>query len=461
MLKRRKEELEWAMDEFRELVLERVEGSEGLVEEFEERWRVWKVETDKKLAEVEVNVGPNEGKIVHVQRGRPRKNKDAPAAAAKEKGKKGAKKGGKGQKEKEVDAEVVKVEKESVQTVADFDMSDEEDDEMMSDMEDGSFDNGNLTSMSTEGVQIPSIWVQQDTSASSYPNQHGPSSASSGASSSASPYSGYSPSTIESPPHHIQGYGQQPRMMMAAFAGLSFAGGLSYDWTYGGGGSSPSSADAGSGSRAWAQGLVRRSNENASASSNDLPVVHSFFVDHPGIMTGFLFLGVASVLMWLIAFVKPSLLVSSSPSKTVDREREREKGRKAALERLNAISSAPSDDDEEKVLRARDELLRLVGGSAWPVGQLWGLLVGSVRVFGRRRLGIFRGGFEVSEGADGLKSVKEDLLAWLRVVEIETSLGEFLNVQCLPVDLVLTRVTPLQDRNTSLRSRGSTRSCPF
>ena len=221
--------------------------------------------------------------------------------------------------------------------------------------------------------------------------------------------------------HHAQG---PPRMLLASFMGLSFAGGLGYDWTYG----MASEATETVGARAWAGRLVRRAAAEASGTS-PLGVV-SRDVFHPALLTGILFFGFASIIASVIFLLYPLLTRSSADANTPEaiaaglsrnacRQRRRADAL-ASLGRLNeSVTSASTYGSECKAaLAARKELLKLVGAPTY--GLLPALAKEALATALRKVTSITVGSFYAWAEEDRVEAA----VAWVRIAEIEATVGE-------------------------------------
>ncbi|GAA5821766.1 hypothetical protein JCM11251_001015 [Rhodosporidiobolus azoricus] len=235
--------------------------------------------------------------------------------------------------------------------------------------------------------------------------------------------------------------GSPPRILLASFMGLSFAGGTAYDWA-----SSAATAEeaaAGAVARAWTSRLVRRAafpDPSAAAATTDagLGLVDLF---HPSLLGGLVALGLASIvvsLVWLVyplfassastSYRRPHPSTSATPSPAVTRSSRRRTEALAALAALNSSSTNPDGSVEPetyasartKALQARRQLLKLAGAPG-TVGLISGLAKEGA-VYGMRELVGVR--LSRSRGMQEDPFKKEQAIAWVRIAEIEASLGD-------------------------------------
>lgn len=200
---------------------------------------------------------------------------------------------------------------------------------------------------------------------------------------------------------------QQPRVLLASFFGLSFVGGLGYDWTYGSGAAADPSQAAGA--RAWAGGLVR---------SAGLEVVASRIAPS-ALATGLMFFGIASVLACILFLVYPFV----APPSREERLRRRADALASLVELNNSMSDAVSYGSEcGAALNARKELLQLVGAPTYAL--VPALAKEAVAIHWRRELP-FIGVGDFSSWSEEERI--ECAVAWVRIAEIEITTGEFLH----------------------------------
>ncbi|BGP00604.1 Proteophosphoglycan ppg4 [Rhodotorula toruloides ATCC 204091] len=201
--------------------------------------------------------------------------------------------------------------------------------------------------------------------------------------------------------------GNGGRVLLASFMGASFAGGIGYDLA-------TTAAVAEETVGAWAGGLVRRSVPTD-------PSAPAAAVDHvhPSLLSGLATLGAASILVALAYLLYPLFFASSSQPALPPRTRRRAQ----AVAALSALSSAASSSStpltvgaaRKSALDARRELLRFVGAPravALPFSIAKEALVWAIR----RATGLTWG------RDDGHEDV-EEAVAWVRIAEIEASVG--------------------------------------
>lgn len=215
-----------------------------------------------------------------------------------------------------------------------------------------------------------------------------------------------------------------PRMLLASFMGLSFAGGIGYDWTYG------MAEEAGDslGARAWGGRLIR---DAGAASSIPAPssIISSGLV-HPFLHTGLLFLAVASVIASAIFLLYPLMEKSQSGTQF---ESEDSKSRTAfrmarradalaSLADLTIANSSPQTYANEckSALAARKELLKLVGAPTY--GLLPALAKEALATALRNIAKIRVGSFSTWSQEERVEAA----VAWVRIAEIEATVGKLL-----------------------------------
>lgn len=225
---------------------------------------------------------------------------------------------------------------------------------------------------------------------------------------------------------------QPPRVLLASFMGLSFAGGLGYDWTYNNM-AAESGGDAAN-ARAWATRLVKRGASSAASASPSAPLIASNVVG-PAILNGFVALGIVSLLAIVVFILRPSLFVSADSSKpftarapqgeTGERSRSAYRQRRraqalGALAHLNkAVASAPTYASErDAALKARKELLKLVGAPTYAL--LPALCKEALATLLRKVTTIRVGSFASWSREDRIEAA----VAWVRIAEIEATVGE-------------------------------------
>ena len=217
--------------------------------------------------------------------------------------------------------------------------------------------------------------------------------------------------------HHLYHAGAAPpRMMLAAFMGISFAGGLGYDWI------AAEEAGAAVGARAWAGRLVRRA--GAEASSAPSGIISSDVV-HPALLTGLVFLGIATVLASAVFLLFP--LIRPIDAEAVEqgersRSQYRQRRRAAALASLAELNEAASaaktfGSASHASLLARKELLKLVGAPTY--GLIPALAKEALATALRNVTTIRVGTFSTWAEADRVEAAA----AWVRIAEIEATIG--------------------------------------
>ncbi|ORY87515.1 hypothetical protein BCR35DRAFT_351402 [Leucosporidium creatinivorum] len=218
-------------------------------------------------------------------------------------------------------------------------------------------------------------------------------------------------------PTHAAG---PPRVLLATFMGLSFAGGLGYDWTY-------SAEPIGEvvGARAWAGRLVRRAAVETSSSAVPSAIVTSDVI-HPSLLSGLVFLGISSILVVLLFVAYPLFgrgqrtdpPVELVKSRSAYRQRRRAQAL-ASLAHLNhEVASAPTYLSEcRSALKARRELLKLVGAPTY--GLLPALCKEGLATLLRKVTTIRVGSFSAWSEEDRIEAA----VAWVRIAEIEATVG--------------------------------------
>ncbi|KAL8292625.1 hypothetical protein RQP46_001237 [Phenoliferia psychrophenolica] len=243
--------------------------------------------------------------------------------------------------------------------------------------------------------------------------------------SSVSPNNPFPPSPVSSNDDHISPRGGHlyhqgaapPRMMLAAFMGVSFAGGLGYDWI-----GSAESAGAAVGARAWAGRLVRRA--GAEASSAPSGVISSEVV-HPALLSGLVFLGIATVLASAVFLLFPLIRpIDAEAVEQGERSRSayRQRRRAAALASLAKLNEAASiaktyGSASHASLMARKELLKLVGAPTY--GLIPALAKEALATALRNVTTIRVGTFSTWAEDDRVEAAS----AWVRIAEIEATIG--------------------------------------
>ncbi|GAA6054445.1 hypothetical protein JCM3770_007220 [Rhodotorula araucariae] len=199
------------------------------------------------------------------------------------------------------------------------------------------------------------------------------------------------------------------RVLLASFMGVSFAGGLGYDLA----GSAVLAEETfgATAARVLTGRLARRSE-----SATDVPL-EATLVDrlHPSLLSGLVALGAATIIVALIYLVLP-FCHRAAPS-TSPRARRREQ----AVAALAAAS--PTDSTygaaRKSALVARKELLRLVDAPG-PLVLLFALAKETLGWTARRVTGLTWG----RDGAGAGQEEAEEAVAWVRIAEIETMVGD-------------------------------------
>ncbi|GAA5853651.1 hypothetical protein JCM8547_007397 [Rhodosporidiobolus lusitaniae] len=218
-----------------------------------------------------------------------------------------------------------------------------------------------------------------------------------------------------------------PRVLLASFMGLSFAGGMSLDWTSSAATAEEAVASAGS---AWsAARLVRRSAMTVEGQPEAL-------VDrlHPSLLSGLVALGLASMVVSLVWLLYPLFTSSSSrpfpspasSSSTSGKSRRRAEAL-AALAALNDPSSSTSTYGAARAsaLKARKELLKLAGA---PSMIFLGMALFKEAVVAAVREGTGMSfSFTAAGGRESEAERVERAVAWVRAAEIEASVGEHIS----------------------------------
>ncbi|GAA5972504.1 hypothetical protein JCM11641_001874 [Rhodosporidiobolus odoratus] len=224
---------------------------------------------------------------------------------------------------------------------------------------------------------------------------------------------GVSPSAL----HNSMNGPSPPRVLLASFMGLSFAGGVSYDWTT----ATAAEEAAGTVARAWTSRLVRRSASSEQAAARVGGVVDLL---HPSLLSGLVALGFASIVVAFAWLLFPLFSRRSSASSAPAHASRQGRRRVEALSSLAALNSITSKDQTcgeacTSALQARRELLKLVGAPS-AVTMLASLVREAVIFALREVIGL---SFAVG-GAGRPAEESETATGWIRVAEIEASLGE-------------------------------------
>ncbi|BGP19188.1 hypothetical protein JCM10213_005807 [Rhodosporidiobolus nylandii] len=368
------------------MVKECVAGGEGLVEEFERRRSGGEErrtqERDRRIAEEEAEEEAAEGEDAEEE------DDDEPAGGvAAAKGKKAASTAAAGKKRGRADTSTAAAKKQRLPTqhispplTADY---------------------SHIQALNA--AHLEALASQQHPHAAHYP-PHGvyqpPSPASSG--------EGVSPSALVGGGVNGQ---SPPRVLLASFMGLSFAGGVGYDLSAAGGAASVAEEGLAS---AWAARVVRRSAAAAAPESTSIL--------HPSLVAGLLALGAATVVVAVIWLLAPLFSRQSQPPQPSRKERKRAQAL-AALSALNATATAVALGGQTlgaasaAALQARKELLRLVGAPG--LLRFLPALAMEAVAFAVQELS----GLSWTRDGKSETEIRERAAAWVRIAEIEASLG--------------------------------------
>ncbi|GAA5940058.1 hypothetical protein JCM1841_005350 [Sporobolomyces salmonicolor] len=218
---------------------------------------------------------------------------------------------------------------------------------------------------------------------------------------------------------------QPPRVLLASFMGLSFAGGLGWDWTA----SASAAAEGATGvvGKAWTSRLMRRAARGVDAE----PGGGGALVDllHPSLLSGLVALGVASIVVSVVYLVYP-LFSSAASSSTTASSGDRRRRDRALSSLAAASSSSPARDSEPQThgtsrtaaLQARRDLLALAG--APPALLVLPALLKETLVWA---LGVGLGLSWAGGVRKGDPEMVEKAVAWVRVAEIEATVGDDLS----------------------------------
>ncbi|GAA5847097.1 hypothetical protein JCM9279_002690 [Rhodotorula babjevae] len=210
------------------------------------------------------------------------------------------------------------------------------------------------------------------------------------------------------------------RVLLASFMGVSFAGGLGYDLV----GSAVVAEESigAAAARVLTGRLVRRSGPAGNATEFPLEVTLADRL-HPSLVSGLVALGAATFLATVVYLVLPLFSRRSSPA--VAKPSPRARRRAQAVAALTALSAASATADgshasgRASALAARRELLRIVGAPGalgLPVA-----LAKEALVWAARRV---TGLTWSRDGAGPSEEDVEEAVAWVRVAEIEASVGD-------------------------------------
>lgn len=223
-------------------------------------------------------------------------------------------------------------------------------------------------------------------------------------------------------PGAVMGTGQgggaaNGRVLLASFMGVSFAGGLGYDLA----GSAVVAEETlgATAARVLTGRLARRGADNATSVPLEANLVDRL---HPSLLSGLVALGAATILVSLIYLVLPlfSRGSTSSPAPTTSLRARRRAQAVAALSALSAASAADGTyaTARSSALAARRELLRIVGAPG-PLLLPFALAKEALGWAARRATGLTW----ARDGAGPSQEDVEEAVVWVRVAEIEASVG--------------------------------------
>lgn len=227
---------------------------------------------------------------------------------------------------------------------------------------------------------------------------------------------GVSPSALDNNEQERAGRGG--RVMLASFMGASFAGGLGYDLAASAAVAEETLAQAAG--RALAGGLVRRSEVPETTAPAKV------FELHPSLLSGLVALGAACVVVALFYLVRSVLSLGKSSTSPAKSRRSRAL---AALQVISARPTATYGASRKNALDARRALLRLVGGPS--------VLILPFAIAKEALVWAIRRGTGLTWGRDGAvdeQATIEEAMAWIRIAEIETTVGEFGRERVLRAD---------------------------
>ncbi|GAA5905011.1 hypothetical protein JCM8208_007659 [Rhodotorula glutinis] len=212
------------------------------------------------------------------------------------------------------------------------------------------------------------------------------------------------------------------RVLLASFMGVSFAGGLGYDLV----GSAVVAEESigAAAARVLTGRLVRRSGAVGNGTEFPLEVTLADRL-HPSLVSGLVALGAATFLATIVYLVLPLFSRRSSSAPVAAEPSARARRRAQAVAALTALSAASAAADgthasgRASALAARRELLRIVGAPG-PLGLPVALAKEALVWIARRITGL-------TWSRDGAGPSEEDVkeaVAWVRIAEIEASVGE-------------------------------------
>ncbi|GAA5938606.1 basic helix-loop-helix domain-containing protein [Sporobolomyces koalae] len=208
---------------------------------------------------------------------------------------------------------------------------------------------------------------------------------------------------------HSQPHSRQPpRVLLASFMGLSFAGGLGYDLASGTAAAAEEAA-AGVVGSAWTSRLVRRS----LAVPNERTVVDFL---HPSLLSGLVALGIASIVVSSIYVLAPLFSSRHDKVSTTDTRRSQALSSlaKSATSTTSTYASAKSS-----ALMAREELRNLVGAPS-AISLLPSLVKEAAVWVLRHRAGL---SWTTDRNLAASAEQVEQAVAWIRIAEIEATVG--------------------------------------
>ncbi|GAA5953692.1 hypothetical protein JCM3765_006939 [Sporobolomyces pararoseus] len=218
-------------------------------------------------------------------------------------------------------------------------------------------------------------------------------------------------------PSLSQPYGvQPPRVLLASFMGLSFAGGIGYDWSSGAAAAAAEGAEVvGS---AWTSRLARRSLVSTEQGSPLLDLVH------PSLLSGLVALGLASTLVSLLFVVYPLIRAPASPSSSRFDSR-RSRSLSSLANSTASLPTSPSTYSASRLnaLAARKELLTLVNAPT-SISLPQSILKEAISWFLGSKLGL---SWSSTKGRVPSEEDVEQAVAWVRIAEIETTVGSELS----------------------------------
>ncbi|GAA5940042.1 hypothetical protein JCM3775_003260 [Rhodotorula graminis] len=211
------------------------------------------------------------------------------------------------------------------------------------------------------------------------------------------------------------------RVLLASFMGVSFAGGLGYDLV----GSAVVAEESigAAAARVLTGRIVRRS---GAGNATDFPLEVTLADRlHPSLVSGLVALGAATFLATVVYLVLPLFSRRSSPPVAAAEPSPRARRRAQAVAALTALSTTSSTADSSyasgraSALAARRELLRIVDAPG-PLGLPVALAKEALVWVARRVTGLTWS----KDGAGPSEEDVEEAVAWVRVAEIEATVGD-------------------------------------